>query len=252
MSDILRRILALALRFYCFVELRTVVVLAIVALSGWLFVTITDEVVLEQEFTGIDRAILLSLRTAGDPSDPIGPGWLEEALRDVTGLGGFTIILIFTVMVAGYCLMIRLPSAALLVLLSIVGAIALSTGMKSYFERARPDLVPHNTVVYTASFPSGHSTGAAATYLTLGALLASIQRRRRLRVYIMSWAVGLTIAIGFSRIYLGVHWPSDVLAGWSLGAGWAALCWFVLMQIPRLRERAITGAMVGRDAEPAG
>jgi undecaprenyl-diphosphatase len=127
----------------------------------------------------------------------------------------------------------RKRNAAMLVLVSILGAVVLSYAIKAGIERPRPELFPHGVEVYTASFPSGHATGSAATYLTLGALLARLQPRRRLKIYLMAVAVLLTLMIGLSRLYLGVHWPSDVLAGWTLGACWALLCWTVARQLQR-------------------
>jgi undecaprenyl-diphosphatase len=109
----------------------------------------------------------------------------------------------------------------------------LSTGLKMGFERPRPDLVPHATRVYTASFPSGHAMLSAITYLTLGALLARVEKSRRVSAFIMGLAIITTLLVGISRVYLGVHWPSDVVAGWSVGAAWASLCWFVALQLQR-------------------
>ena len=92
--------------------------------------------------------------------------------------------------------------------------------LKLFFERPRPDIVPHAARVFTLSFPSGHATLSAVTYLTLGALLASLHEPLRFKIYFLSLAILLTIAVGISRIYLGVHYPTDVLAGWCLGAAW--------------------------------
>src|SRR3954452_17857369 len=109
----------------------------------------------------------------------------------------------------------------------------LSTALKMGFERPRPDLVPHSTRVYTASFPSGHAMLSAIAYLTLGALLARVEKLRRIKAFFLGFAVFLTLLIGVSRVYLGVHWPTDVLAGWCVGAAWASLCWFVALQLQR-------------------
>ena len=166
-------------------------------------------------------------------SDPIGPVWLESAVRDVTALGGTVVITIVTLGAAGFLLLSGKRGAALFVIVSIVGAVLLSFVIKAGIERPRPDLFPHGAPVYTASFPSGHATGAAATYLTLGALLARFQAHRRLKIYLLTLAVVLTLLIGLSRLYLGVHWPSDVLAGWTLGACWALLCWLIARQLQR-------------------
>ena len=104
---------------------------------------------------------------------------------------------------------------------------------KTLYARPRPDLVPHGTYVYSASFPSGHSTLSAATYLTLAVLIASLEPNRGTKAMVFVLAAAMVLAIGFSRVYLGVHWPSDVLAGWSLGAAWALAGWSVLRRIVR-------------------
>ncbi|MBR9904520.1 MAG: phosphatase PAP2 family protein, partial [Gammaproteobacteria bacterium] len=108
-----------------------------------------------------------------------------------------------------------------------------STVMKLGFDRPRPDLVPHEAMVYTASFPSGHSMMSAVTYLTLAALLIRVQPALRLKAYLLILAILLTLLVGISRVYLGVHWPTDVLAGWTAGASWAALCWIVMRWMQR-------------------
>ena len=122
-----------------------------------------------------------------------------------------------------------------------------STLTKLGFGRPRPDLVPHATQVYTASFPSGHAMMAAVTYLTLGALLARVQPRLRLKLYLIGLAATLTVLVGCSRVYLGVHWPTDVLAGWTLGAAWALGCWAIALWL-QARGRIETDAAGDRAA----
>jgi undecaprenyl-diphosphatase len=213
-------------------ERRILLALLVIAGSVWSFVELADEI-REGDQLSFDRLLLLLFRNPADTTDPIGPPWLEASVRDVTALGGVVVITIVTLGAAGFLLLSGKRGAALFVVASIMGAVLLSFGFKAGFERARPDLVPHGTAVYTASFPSGHATGAAATYLTLGALLARFQPRRRLKIYLLTLAVLLTVLIGLSRVYLGVHWPSDVLAGWTLGTSWALLCWLVARQLQR-------------------
>ena len=203
-----------------------------VGFFGWVFVNLAGEVV-EGDTEGLDRRILLALRNPADRSDPIGPSWFEEAARDVTGLGGHTILVLITLATAAYLLLVRKRGAALFVVAAVGGAMLLSAMLKLGFERPRPDLVPHGARVYTASFPSGHAMLSAATYLTLGALLARMHDRRRVKIFFLGLAIVLTVLIGASRIYLGVHWPSDVLAGWCGGAAWASLCWFVALLLQR-------------------
>jgi len=193
---------------------------AAAAAALWGFIEIADEV-LEGESEAIDRALILALRSATDPSDPIGPAWFEEMMRDFTALGGMAVLVLMVLAAAGYLLLVGKLRTALLVVVSSTGGILLSSMLKFGFDRPRPDLVSHGSVVYTASFPSGHSMMAATVYLTLGALLASVEPDNRVRIYLLTLAVVLTVLVGISRVYLGVHWPTDVLAGWTAGATWA-------------------------------
>ncbi|WP_458094824.1 phosphatase PAP2 family protein [Roseomonas sp. WA12] len=213
----------------------------LLAITGVLaFVGLAGEV-LEGETLAFDRAVLLALRDPANPADPIGPAWFEEAARDVTGLGSHTILIGLTLGVTILLALNRKRGAAFLVLGSIAGAMLISAGLKILFERPRPDLVPHAVEVYTASFPSGHAMLSAATYLTLGALIAQVQARWRTRSYVILVAVLTTVLVGASRVYLGVHWPTDVLAGWCLGAAWALLCWLAAVTLQR-RGRVETPA----------
>ncbi len=172
-----------------------------------------------------DVHIITALRNPADLSDPIGPGWLEEAMRDLTGLGGTIVLVIVSLAAFFFLLMTGKTHSAYMLAASVIGAMILSQTMKLGFNRPRPDLVPHGARVYTMSFPSGHAMMSAAVYLTLAALLARTQQRSRVRVFIIFIAALLTILVGASRVYLGVHWPTDVLAGWAGGAAWAIFCW---------------------------
>jgi undecaprenyl-diphosphatase len=132
-----------------------------------------------------------------------------------------------TLAVLGYLVIGGKRAAALLVLVSVAGGVALSSALKIGFDRPRPDLVAHLVDVHTLSFPSGHAMVSAVAYLTLGALLAQTQVRKGLKAYVITVAVVLTLLIGVSRVYLGVHWPTDVVAGWCAGAAWAIGCWVI-------------------------
>jgi undecaprenyl-diphosphatase len=205
--------------------------LALAAAALWGFVELAGEV-LEGETHAFDERILLALR-AVDRSDPIGPGWLEELMRDVTGLGSTGVLTFITLAAAGFLALSRKAHAALFVVAAVGGGMLVSTLLKMGFDRPRPDLVPHGAVVYTASFPSGHATLSAVAYLTLGALLARVQPHLVLKLYLLGLAILLTVAVGVSRVYLGVHWPTDVLAGWALGAAWALFCWAAALWLQR-------------------
>lgn len=212
------------------VWLLAVVLLAAGGLLG--FASLAEEV-LEGETGAFDRAVLLGLRNPEDLSDPIGPVWFEELARDITSLGGYAILGLMASVVIGYLVMVQKRAAALLVLGSVGGGLLLSTLLKNLFERARPDLVPHAVDVYTASFPSGHAMLSAVTYLTLGSLLMRVHSERRVKAYVLAVAIAMSVMVGLSRVYLGVHWPTDVLAGWCVGAAWAMLCWLVALWLQR-------------------
>lgn len=209
-------------------EAGPLVTVAAVGLLGWAFVALAGEVI-DGDTLALDRLILLALRETGNPTNPIGPPWLEEAARDLTGLGGNAILGLITLSAIVYLAMTGRRHAAVLVIAAVGGGMILSTLLKLGFDRPRPDLVPHGARVYTASFPSGHAMLSAVTYLTLGALLARVHNARRVKLFLLGLAVVLTVLIGLSRVYLGVHWPSDVLAGWCGGAAWASLCWYVAL-----------------------
>lgn len=207
--------------------------LVLIAAAVWSFVWLAGEVV-QGDTRVLDEQILRLLRSPGDAGDPLGPVWFEETIRDFTALGSFAVL---TYLVAGALALLLIQGksrTALLLLASIAGAIVLSIVLKLGFDRPRPEVVAHVTRVGTSSFPSQHSLMSVAVYLTLGALLAQTQPRRRLKAFVIGLAIATALIVGLSRLYLGVHWPSDVLAGWAIGGAWALLSWFVLL---RLQQR---------------
>ncbi|TLD71844.1 phosphatase PAP2 family protein [Phragmitibacter flavus] len=193
-------------------------------ISGvWGFAELADEIV-DNDSRPFDEKVLLMFRVAGDNTLPVGPHWLPEATRDITALGGGTIITLVTIAVLGFFWLRGKHALMWLVLASVVGGGFISTTLKNLFDRERPSVVEHLTTVTSPSFPSGHSMLAAVTYLTLGALLARTTRNPYEKAYYLVGAVALSVLIGISRIYLGVHYPTDVLAGWCAGLVWASLC----------------------------
>jgi undecaprenyl-diphosphatase len=219
--------------------------LLILGFGVFAFIGIADEM-LEGDTTRLDQWLLLALRASDDPGDPLGPVWVEEMFRDFTALGGGGVLGLLTLTSAGYLWLPGLRRIALFLLLAILGGLLLSLALKSGFDRPRPDLVSHGSMIYTSSFPSGHSMLAAVVYLTGGALLAVVHAARRVRIYLIGCAVLVTLLVGVSRVYLGVHWPSDVLAGWAAGAAWAAACWLAahwLQQGGRIEGAAASPGM---------
>lgn len=216
------------------VERRTVALVLAVSASAWAFVELA-EAMIEGGAHAFDERILLSMRTAADPSDPLGPPWFEELARDVTALGGIGVLAFLTLAVAGFLGLTGRWRSMWFVLIATGSGQVLSTFAKRLFDRPRPDLVPHESFVYTASFPSGHAMMAAVTYLTLAALLARSQPSLRVKLFLLSLAVLVTVLVGVSRVYLGVHWPTDVLAGWTAGAAWALACLLIARFLRRRR-----------------
>jgi undecaprenyl-diphosphatase len=216
-------------------EPRVLVAFALTTAALWCFAELADEV-LEADTAGLDERILLALRTGRDPTDPIGPLWLEQMARDVTALGGVAVLSLVVLGAAGFLALQRRRHTAVYLLLAVGGGALASWALKLAFDRPRPDLVRHALPVYTSSFPSGHSMMSAVTFLTVGALVASVQPSLVLRAYLLGSAALVTLLVGLSRVYLGVHWPTDVVAGWTAGAAWALVCWALAEQL-RARGR---------------
>ncbi|MGN7997813.1 phosphatase PAP2 family protein [Sphingomonas sp. 22176] len=174
-----------------------------------------------------DPELLLALRRPEDLATPIGPAWLLQSAIDISALGGFTVLCLAGVATLIFLLAFGKRAEALLLGGSLIGASSINGLLKIFLNRPRPEVVPHLAHVSSASFPSGHAMTSAAVYLTLGVMVAQTQDSRWARAYLLGMAVLLVLLIGCSRVFLGVHWPSDVLAGWCFGAIWA-LCMFAL------------------------
>lgn len=220
-------------RAHAFVTSEAPLLAAIAIISGLIlaFLQIADEMI-EGEMEAFDNTILMWFRDPTNVDQVIGPEWVHEMVRDITALGSFSLLGLI-VMVVCICLVLnRMRSAAVLVLVSVIGGTILSTVLKMSYNRPRPDLAAMSTQ-FTSSFPSGHAMLSAVTFLTLGAVLARLAPTRALQIFSIGIAIFLTLTVGMSRIYMGVHFPSDVLAGWCLGAAWALLCSTVAMVLQR-------------------
>lgn len=211
------------------IKIRRRTALASVLLMAFLLFTFgfIAQQVAGGETSAFDRRVILAFRDPADPSVPLGPAWLQEASRDVTGLGSIIVLTIITLAAVGYLFLARKYVVAWLMLVAVFGGIALIDLLKAAFARPRPDFVFQAARVFSASFPSGHASLSAITYLTMGALLARAQSSLAIGLYFIALAAFLTVLIGVSRIYLGVHYPTDVLAGWCIGMAWATACWSV-------------------------
>lgn len=173
----------------------------------------------------LDHTLLLAFRVPGEPDNPIGPIEVESFMRDVTALGGFGILILFVALVAIYLyLKNEQRHAFALIAISASGWLA-SHALKWLIGRARPDVVSQQAEHWNASLPSGHAMSSAVIYLTVAIMLTDNEVSRPVRAFVLGSALGIVGLIGVSRVYLGVHWPTDVLFGWCFGALWAAMGW---------------------------
>lgn len=209
----------------------------LVILAGvWTFAEIAEEVA-EKETASFDEAIMMAMREGPNNAEIAGPFFVEKFATDLTALGGYPFVLLLTLMVIGYLVLSQHYRHAIEVTLSVAGGAALVMGLKEFFGRARPEIVPPMYDVATWSFPSGHSSTAAVVYLTLGILIARYVDRKRLTLYVLAMAGLLTLIVGWSRIALGVHYPTDVLAGWTIGLCWALFSWLVVNFTENWKQR---------------
>ncbi len=218
----LRR-LAKALSSQGWFEARTLLLLLFIFGCVFAFVSIANEVQ-GGETQDFDHAVLNALRVDGDIATPKGPRWLLHVMQDISALGGVATLTLLTFLVLGFLVLQRRWRLSGVLFIAVVGATFLNVMMKRVFDRERPELGYHLVEAANASFPSGHSMLSATTYLTLGLMLAAITTRFWTKIYFLSAAVLIVVLVGLSRIYLGVHFPTDVAAGWSFGAAWALGC----------------------------
>ena len=194
---------------------------AALLVAALVFVKTVDEVV-EGETDWVDHHIIHWI--AAHPA----PGWFEEFMRDCTAFGGSYVLSLVTLAVGGFLWLRGERRALAFLLTAVAGALILSLALKGIFHRDRPHILEHRSYTVTTSFPSGHSMLSAAVWLTLGVMLARLETSRYLKAYFILIAIGISFLTGVSRVFLGVHWPSDVLAGWMAGTVWAMTCLFVM------------------------
>jgi undecaprenyl-diphosphatase len=205
------------------IETTTLLHLFLGAISAWILLKTLPKLY-KGRLEAIDNHLLRVLRHPENPAIPIGPKWLPQAAQDVTSLGSGTDLTIATAILTGLLCIDRRFRAAGFLLSSLGSGLLLCQTLKGYFLRRRPDVVPHLARFDAASFPSGHSMGAALAYLTLGSIISRQVAGPTAKAYLLSVALALTLLVGMSRVYLGVHYPSDVLAGWAAGLLWSGAC----------------------------
>lgn len=184
---------------------------------GWAFMVWA---VLNGKTDGFDRSGLLLYRT-GMEYHPMGGMRLEEAVRDITALGGFLLTSLMTIAACTALLFLKLRREATLFAISVALGWLLNNSMKLLIGRDRPELVPRLAEASGFSFPSGHSFASAMVYVGMALAFASMSDRHSVRYTLVGSAMVLSAMIAWSRVMLGVHYPSDALAGWMGGAAWA-------------------------------
>lgn len=235
LNRLARRLLSLARD-----EIAPLTALLVAAVGLSIFIEAADDMG-EADGRAFDAAVLHALRPHTDPAEPWGPWWLHEALADITSLGGISVLGLFAVAVVGFLLIQRKRLSAAMLVAGLAGGVTLSEGLKGLFERERPPAEYQMVETLNASFPSGHALLSTVFYLSVGVMLARVLPGRRLKAWVMGTAVAIALLVGLSRIYLGAHWATDVIAGWSLGAAWAMALWLAAHLIGRLQSRRSAG-----------
>lgn len=217
-------------RYVSSLDVEGLMVLAgalLTVVAGLVFMAVAALVV-DGDTQQVDEAIMAWFRQPGNPRLARGPAWLTEVAIDITALGSTVVLVMLVCAVAGFLWLQRQTRLMVLLIAAMAGGTVLNALMKMTFARARPTVVPHLREVFTYSFPSGHAALSAIVYLTIGVLLFDVVQGRAARLYCLAVAMTATALVGCSRVFLGVHYPSDVLAGWAAGIGWAGLCWLAV------------------------
>jgi undecaprenyl-diphosphatase len=170
--------------------------------------------------SAIDSTGLILWRNSQDLA-PRGPAWLGEAVRDITALGGVVLRILFSLAAIAALLFLKLRREALVLVGTLLSGLLVETAIKQLVGRPRPQIVPHLTEAGGMSFPSGHSFNAALGFIAVALAFATFSHERAVRWTIIAAAVAVSMLVAWSRVWLGVHFPTDVIAGWLGGAGWA-------------------------------
>ena len=218
-------------------ELAVLSALFVAATGVLVFVEVADDMT-EADGQAFDHHVLALMRPyADDPGRPWGPWWLKEAAADITALGGISVLGLFALIVIVFLVAQRKWLSAVLLPLGLAGGVALSEGLKAVFERERPPVAVQAVETINASFPSGHALLSAVFYLTVAVMLTRAFPQKRLKALVLGVGVLLALLVGVTRIYLGAHWASDVIAGWAVGAAWAMVLWLAAYAVERFQKR---------------
>ncbi len=194
----------------------------VVAALCWAGFAVMVWLVLTDGAGWLDEPGLLAART-GEGREFAGTALMLEIVRDVTALGGVFLRNLFAVAAVVALLFLKLRREAVLLFLTVALGWIVNTAVKGFVGRERPQIVPHLMEAGGESFPSGHSFNSAVVYIAIALAFAALSRRHSVRYTVILAAMLVSAMVAWSRVLLGVHFPSDVIAGWLGGAGWAFL-----------------------------
>ncbi len=211
--------------------------LAVVLVMSLLFVLLNLEVLDTSD--SLDRWLIRWTRAAGNPERLVGPPLLQESLRGFTALGGYAVLILVSVLFAGFAWVELSRGVCWFFSGTVWGGYFLAVAVKLLVQRERPDVVPYLSLARgSTSFPSAHAMMSVIVYGSIGLLLSARVRDRHLQRLFTVSPLLLSVLVGISRVFMGVHYPTDVLAGWALGLLWT---WAAF----RLRERWGAGRVEG-------
>lgn len=184
----------------------------------------------------------------GPELHPRGPAAMLESVRDITALGGTLLLTCFSIAAVVALLFLRHRREAVLFAATALAGTLVNSSLKLLIGRARPDIVPHLTEAGGNSFPSGHSFNSAMIYIGMALAFATFSARQSVRFTVVGCALFVSMIVAWSRVWLGVHFPSDVAAGWLGGAGWAFMAAAIFQRPAEIAARS----PVAEKLDPAG
>lgn len=210
-----------------------------ITLAAGIFIFCLDSLaVVSGKLNNIDNSILLTLRNSGNTSIPIGPAWLLDFMRDISALGGVTVVVLITILTSGFLIIKREYGSLKVILLAVIAGGIFELLLKEIFARPRPQIVSHLVTVDSLSYPSGHSVMSVIIYLSLITIIFGLNINKKIKIYFLYSAIFLILLIGISRIYLGVHYPSDVLGGWALGLAWSSISILLVQKFKSIKNQS--------------
>lgn len=206
-------------------QIRMIIMGLIIIISALIFKEVVDDVFSDTK--GGDPEALVFDRMALKKFRDIRGSELTQSMIDLTALGSVSVITLLMSVIIIFLIVHRHWRGLLYILIIISGPATIPVFLKNYFNRERPDVLDHLAAVKNSSFPSGHSFGATVAYFSLAFLLSREIKEIKLEVLYYALAAIVVALVGTSRMYLGVHYPTDIVGGICIG-----MMWFSIVSIP--------------------